>query len=230
MAATGVVPDADALDTVDAAVADLLAGRDVDAASALGQLGVRYVVVPDGGTSDALDDALRGQDGLEPRPVATGRVLAVTGALPRASAVPADVVSALTSTGRIPDDVDPEPLTVLPDGRIVGDVDGDEVVLVNQPPGDDLEARVDGRPLASVDAPVTAFAAPEEGGRVEIVPAGQGARALALTGQLLVVLLVVSLMLRPPGFARAAEPAEADASAGPDGGRDADARRTGGAP
>jgi hypothetical protein len=89
MAATGVVPDADALDTVDAAVADLVAGRDVNAASALGQLGVRFVVVPDGGTSDALDTALRGQDGLEPRPVATGRVLAVGGALPRASVVPA---------------------------------------------------------------------------------------------------------------------------------------------
>jgi GT2 family glycosyltransferase len=239
MAATGVVPDADALDTVDAAVADLLAGRDVDAASTLGQLGVRYVVVPDGGTSDALDDALRAQDGLEPRPVATGRVLAVTGALPRASAVPADVVSTLTTTGRLPADVDPEPLTVLPDGRIVGDVDGDEVVLVNQPADADLEARVDGRLLASVDAPVTAFAVPEDGGRLEIVPAGQGARALALTGQLLVVLLVVSLMLRPPGFARAAEPAGADASAGPagpdgpdgpDGERDAGTRWTGGAP
>ncbi len=48
------------------------------------------MVVPDGGTSDALDDALRSQDGLEPRPVATGRVLAVRDALPRASVVPAD--------------------------------------------------------------------------------------------------------------------------------------------
>jgi hypothetical protein len=216
MAATGVVPDADALDTVDAAVADLLAGRDVGAAAALGQLGVRYVVVPDGGTSDALDSALRGQDGLEPRPVATGRVLAVAGALPRASVVPADAVAALTSSGRLPVDVEPVPLSVLPDGRIVGDVDGGEVVLVNQPPGDDLEGRVAGRPLASVDAPVTAFAVPEDGGRLEIAPAGQGARALALTGQLLVVLLVVSLMLRPPGFARAAEPVRPDDRDGAD--------------
>ncbi|CAN5886295.1 glycosyltransferase [soil metagenome] len=221
MAATGVVPDADALATVDAAVADLLAGRDVVAASALGQLGVRYVVVPDGGTSDALDSALRGQDGLEPRPVATGRVLTVAGALPRASTVPADAVPALASGGQLPAGVDPEPLSVLADGRIVGDVDGGEVVLVAQPPGDDLVAAVGGRPLAAVDAPVTAFAVPD-GGRLEIVPAGQGARALALTGQLLVVLLVVSLMLRPPGFARPAEPAAAEV--------DGDApHRTGGA-
>jgi GT2 family glycosyltransferase len=206
MAATGVVPDADALDTVDAAVADLVAGRDVNAASALGQLGVRFVVVPDGGTSDALDTALRGQDGLEPRPVATGRVLAVGGALPRASVVPAAAVATLGSTGRLPVDVEPDPLTVLADGRIVGEVADGGVVLVNQPPGTDLEARIGGRQLASVDAPVTAFEVPDGGGRVEIVPAGQGARALALTGQLLVVLLVISLMLRPPGFARAAEP------------------------
>ncbi len=79
------------------------------------------------------------------------------------------------------------------------------MVLVNQLPGDDLEARVDGRRLATVDAPVAAFEIPDDGGRVEIVPAGQGARALALTGQLLIALLVVSLMLRPPGFARAAD-------------------------
>jgi GT2 family glycosyltransferase len=207
MAATGVEPDEGALATVDDAVADLLAGRDVNAASVLGQLGVRYVVVPDGGTSEELDRALRGQDGLEPQPVASGRVLAVASALPRASAVPADAVGALADVGRLPDDVVPEPLTVLADGRIVGDVDGGEVVLVNQPAGDQLEARVAGRVLQTVDAPVTAFEVPEDGGRVVIEPAGQATRTLALTGQLLVVLLVFSLMLRPPGFARAAEPA-----------------------
>ncbi|MEX1162629.1 MAG: glycosyltransferase family 2 protein, partial [Nitriliruptor sp.] len=211
MASTGVTPDADALAVVDDAVADLVAGRDVTAAATLGHLGVRYVVVPDGGTSDSLDDALRSQDGLEPRPVASGRVLTVLDALPRASVVSADALRSLTTIGRLPADSPPEPLRVLADGRVVDDVSGGGVLLVNQLPGDTFEARVDGRPLAVVSAPVAAFEIPEGGGRVELVPTGQGARSLALTGQLLVALLVISLMLRPPGFARAADP-EPDAA------------------
>ncbi|MEX1177463.1 MAG: glycosyltransferase [Nitriliruptor sp.] len=207
MAATGVAPDPEGLAVVDDAVADLVAGRDVTAAAALGQLGVRYVVVPDGGTSDALDRALRSQDGLEPRPVASGRVLAVPDALPRAGLVSEDAARALVATGRLPAGSAPEALRVFPDGRIIDAVEGPGTLLLSRPPGAEVEVRADGRLLSRVGgAPVAAFRVPEGEMRIEVAPAGQGARALALTGQLLITLLVVSLMLRPPGFARKADP------------------------
>jgi hypothetical protein len=56
--------------------------------------------------------------------------------------------------------------------------------------------------LEGVAARTVAVAVPDAGAILEVRHAGQGARALALTGQLLAILLVVSLMLRPPGFAR----------------------------
>lgn len=202
MAATGITPDPDAGAVVDAAVADLVAGRDATAAATLGRLGIRYVVVPDGGTSDDLDGALRSQLGLEPRPVASGRVLSVADALPRAGVVPTDAAEALVETGSLPRGTEPERLRVLRDGRAVGTVTSSGVLLLAELPGDRFEARADGVPLARVDAPVAAFEVPEGSSRIVVEPAGQGARTVALTGQLLIALLVLSLMLRPPGFAR----------------------------
>jgi hypothetical protein len=160
------------------------------------------VVVPDGGTSTELDVALRTQVGLEPRPVATGRVLAVTDALPRASVITADAASTLASSGALPRGADPQPLTVLADGRAVGRASGPGVLVLAELPGDRFEATADGVPLERVDGPTTAFEVPEASRRIEVQPVGQGARTVALTGQLLIALLVLSLMLRPPGFAR----------------------------
>jgi hypothetical protein len=207
MAATGLTPDRDRAAVVDAAVADLVAGRDAAAAATLGRLGVRFVVVPDGGVSDDLDTALRAQAGLEPRPVATGRVLAVTDALPRASVVPADDAATLVTTGVLPRDAEPEPLRVLPDGRAVGSASGPGVLVLAELPGDGFQATADGVRLARVEGPIAAFEVPEAARRIEVEPAGQGGRTVALTGQLLIALLVLSLMLRPPGFARGGEPA-----------------------
>lgn len=205
MAATGLTPDPDAASIVDAAVADLVAGRDATASRALGRLGVRFVVVPDGGTSEQLDAALRSQDGLEPRPVASGRVLAVTHALPRASVVPTDAATELLEGGTLPRDVEPQPLRVLADGRVVGTAPSDGVLLLSELPGDRFQATADGVRLAPVSGAVEAFEVPEGGSRLEVEPVGQNARTVALTGQLLIALLVLSLMLRPPGFARGGE-------------------------
>jgi GT2 family glycosyltransferase len=208
MAATGLTPDPATSSVVDAAVADLVSGRDAAAAATLGRLGVRFVVVPDGGVSDELDLALRAQAGLEPRPVASGRVLAVADALPRAGVVSAEDADTLRSTGTLPGGAAVEPLRVWPDGRATGRVEDGGVVVLAELPGDHFEATADGRELAVFDAPVVAFELPEGATRVEVEPAGQAGRTLALTGQLLLTLLVLSLMLRPPGFARGREDLE----------------------
>jgi GT2 family glycosyltransferase len=206
MAATGVTPDRATAALVDAAVADLVAGRDVTAAETLGRLGVRFVVVPDGGTSQDLDEALRSQTGLEPRPVASGRVLAVAHALHRASVVPTEAATEVLEGGTLPRDVEPQQLRVLADGRAVGTApDGGGVLLLFERPGDGFQAFADGVPLAPVSGAVEAFEVPEGSPRLVVEPVGQNARAVALTGQLLIALLVLSLMLRPPGFARGGE-------------------------
>lgn len=205
MAATGLTPDPDLTAAVDDAVADLVAGRDTAAAAVLGRLGVRYVVVPAGGVSEDLDLALRAQAGLEPRPVASGRVLAVAGSLPRASVVEAAAAETLRTTGTLPEGAEVARLRVTPDGRASGTVETGGVLLLAELSGDRFEATADGRPLPQLNGQVTAFEVPDGASRIEVEPAGQAGRTLALTGQVLIVLLVLSLMLRPPGFARGGE-------------------------
>jgi GT2 family glycosyltransferase len=202
MAATGVPRDAAADAAVEEAVSDLASGRDVRAGTALGRLGIRYVVVPDGGVGDSLDAALRRQTGLDPRPVASGRVLAVSDALPRASIVPADAAEVFAETGALPEGTEVTPLPSADDGRVATRVDEPGVLLLTEPAVAGWTATADGAELSSVDAPIVAFELPEGDVRLEVVHEGQGARGLALAGQLLAVLLVFSLALRPPGFAR----------------------------
>ena len=203
MAATGVPIDPAAAEAIGTAVADLASGRDAFAGSALARLGIRFVVVPDGGVSDELDDALRGQLGLEPRPVASGRVLTVTGALPRAGIVTPEVAEAVAATGRLPIDAEVTPVPLGDDGRVSTVAPEAGVLLVTELASSEWEATADGRPLAAVEGPIVAFEVPDAGARLEVGHAGQAQRALALTGQLLALFLVISLALRPPGFARA---------------------------
>jgi GT2 family glycosyltransferase/MFS family permease len=212
MAATGVATDPHGAAALAAATEDLISGRDVRAGPSLARLGVRFVVVPDGGSSERLDDALRRQVGLEPRPVASGRVLAVTDALPRASVVDEDAAARFVDTGVLPDAAEVTPLPVAADGGVRTTVPDAGVLLLTEPATDRWRATGDGAPLPTIDAPVVAFEVAEPGSRVEVEHAGQAGRSLALTGQLLAALLVVSLMLRPPGFARAADVAAADDS------------------
>lgn len=209
MAATGVESDPAGEEHVAVAVADLVSGRDVAATSALAQLGVRYVVVPDGGTSDRLDGALRGQSGLEPRPVATGRVLAVNGALPWASLVTAADAAALGATGALPAGAEVTRLAVgggRLSAQLTSDLEEPGVLLLAELPSARWHATTaDGVPLTRIeDAPVVAFEVPAGRTVIELGHAGQAGRQIALAGQLLAVLLAISLMLRPPGLARPA--------------------------
>jgi GT2 family glycosyltransferase len=210
MAANGVPLAAAATAEVERAVTDLVSGRDVRAGATLAQLGIRYVVVPDGGVSERLDEALRAQAGLEPRPVASGRVLSVADALPRAGVVSVEDAEVLTATGSLPADAEVAPLEVTADGRVEGRAPSDGVLLVTELQDGEWSATGDGARLTAFDAPIVAFEVPEAGVSLDVAHVGQGARALALSGQLLALLLVISLALRPPGFARTGVAADDD--------------------
>jgi hypothetical protein len=205
MAALGVPPSS-ALDLVGRIVRDSVGRTDPTAASRLGPLNIRFVVVPPGGTSAALDAALRGQLDLEPRPVSAGRLYRVVGALPRAAIVTPRSASEFDERGALVDDPVVEEIQAVRPGRFIGVVDEIHGPIMVAEPDDGLwEAFVDGRPLGPLDphaAGTVRFDVVEPGSEVEIRHTGGAARNLEVTGQVLAVLLVISLALRPPRFAR----------------------------
>jgi GT2 family glycosyltransferase len=205
MAAYGLEEPAPLLGSLDGVVSAMLAGTDPGAAGRLGAFNIRYVVVPDDGVSERLDAALRGQLALEPRPVAEGRVLAISTWLPHASVVPTDAAAAIDRRGELPEDVLVQPLT--PDGdRISGEVEQPGQLLVAEHADDRWRASVGGQPM---ELGATDWGATIEGtvgeadSRVVLEHDGDVGRVLAVTWQILAVLLTLSLALRPPGFARA---------------------------
>jgi GT2 family glycosyltransferase len=205
MEAFGVAAEAAGTDLVGPAVDDALAGRDPYAASRLGMLNVRYVVVPDGGQSPRLDEALRAQIGLEPRPVASGRVLSVTGWVPRIALVDDEVAASVATRGDVPADADVRPLRALEPGRYRGSASFPGTLLVAERADDGWTATADGRRLPRTDGATPRFEEVAENATVELLHTGGVARSFAVTGQLLVLLLAISLALRPPRFARQAE-------------------------
>jgi GT2 family glycosyltransferase len=212
MAAYGVPDAAAANGLVAGAVEDLLSGRDLTAASRLARLNVRYVVVPDGGTSAALDTALRSQLGLDPRPVTAGRVLSVEGWLPRAVVLDAAAIETL-GLGALPADA-PGRLAPAGPGRYAGNSGPGGTLLLAETAAPEWQVTADGRrlPVEAQDGLVAVAEVPADA-ELEISNAADTPRSLAVTGQLLVLLLVVSLALRPPRFARRAPDADTDALA-----------------
>ncbi|MFA9430081.1 glycosyltransferase family 2 protein [Egicoccus sp. AB-alg2] len=203
MAAYGVADAEVATRLVEPVLTATLSGADPAAARGLGALNVRYVFVPPGGTSDQLDLALRSQFGLEPRPIADGRLFAVPNWLPVAAAV-TGAEAADVAAGDLPPTAEVTPLQ--PDGPAVyrGEVAEDAVVAVAEEADADWAGTVGRTRLraAAGGSDLLVFEPTETGGRVEVAHLGDTARGVAVAGQLIALLLVVSLALRPPRFAR----------------------------
>jgi GT2 family glycosyltransferase len=202
MAATGVPPVPVALDEVQVALDAMLERSDPAAVDRLGAIGVRYLYVPPGGEAQALDTALAAQQGLEPRAIAEGRLARVAAWLPADAAIDRDSLARLDAGRGLADDALIVPLDDEEEGGLSGEVpDGSTVVVTEVDDGQwELEA---GRETLSVD-PEHAFVrfVDVPGGPVTVTHTGGAARSLAVTGQVLAVLLAISLALRPPGFAR----------------------------
>jgi hypothetical protein len=203
MAATGLTPDPSTAALVDEALADLVAGRDATAAarsdaSGSGTSSSPTVVSPTTSTPPCAarsgSSPVRWPRGGSWRSAVRSRGRAWS---------PPRTPQTLGATGSLPVDAEVEALRVWPDGRATGRVSGGGVLVLAELPGDRFEATADGVPLPRLeDSPVAAFEVPEGGASLEVEPAGQAGRTLALVGQVLIALLVLSLMLRPPGFAR----------------------------
>jgi GT2 family glycosyltransferase len=204
MAAYGVPTPEPATRLIDDAVDDLLAVRDPGAVDRLAMLGIRYVLVPPGSASAELSEALLEQTGAEPRPVPEGQLLAVVDRLPRAAVIPPDVADEVAERGAPPEGAEIGALAPRGDGVYEGRVtEPSSSVLVSEVADDGWRVR-GGAPAGTIDADSELLRVddvPE--GRVRIEHEGTAARGLAVTGQVLAVLLAISLALRPPSFARA---------------------------
>lgn len=208
MAAYGVPDDTSAAlvgDEVDA----LLSGTDPGAASRLGPLGIRYVVVGQDDVSERLDAVLAQQLGLETRPVLTGRVATVTSWLPVASVVPVDADAWLQTTGELPREIETAPLARQGPGWFTGQADIDGVVHLAERADAGWQVRADGE-LIPMRRTATVQAGEVRAGQALEVEHVSDARSRALSAQVLVLLLTISLALRPPQFA--AEPASSTPS------------------
>ncbi|GGI03912.1 glycosyltransferase family 2 protein [Egicoccus halophilus] len=208
MAAYGVDDAAVARTLVGPVVEATLGGADPTATRALGPLNVRYVLVPAGAVTERLDAVLQAQLGLEPRPIGEGRLFAVPDWLPRAALV-GGVDAETLLAGELPATATVTPLQARPDGSWRGSGQDGDLVVLAEPDHGDWSARQLGAgrlsPVTDGDGPLV-FEQLDGDGIVELTHLGDGPRAVAVAGQLLVLLLVISLALRPPRFARRRQP------------------------
>jgi len=207
MASVGARQDPAVSGLLSGIVADLVAERDPRAASRLGRAGVRFVVVPDGGTSDALDVALRAQIALEPRPVSAGRVFEVEEWVPGAAVV----AEGRFDPASVPQPRDPtlpaQSLTRDGPGRYVGRSEIAGTVVLAEVFDAGWELRVDDRAQPGrLDQGLVRFDDVPADARLVVRNTGQTRRSVAVAGQVLVLLLVVSLGLRPPDLGRRRRP------------------------
>lgn len=199
MTSYGVEAPTVATELVGDAVEGMLFGQDPRSMSRLGTLNVRYVVVPDEGSSAALGEALRAQTGLEPRPVASGQLLEIPDWLPRAVAVTAgDIPSVETPLSA---QVELTPLEQIDYASYEGEVEGESSVLLAEVADEGWRLEAGGRRYLPSDDTFVRF---DEvaAGSMDVWNADTTRRGLEVTGQLLAVLLAISLALRPPSFAR----------------------------
>jgi GT2 family glycosyltransferase len=199
MTAFGASRDPAVTTALGAIVGDLTTGADPRAAARLGRLGVRYVVVPEGGAGPGLDRALRLQVALEPKPALSGSILEVDVWVPGAALAAPRAFDARA----VPTPRDPQrpvvPLVREAPGRYVVTGAPSGSVVLAEPFDAGWELRVDGLPVSGrVDDGAIRFDDVPSGARLVLTHTGATARSLALAGQVLVLLLVVSLGLRPP--------------------------------
>ena len=198
---------------LDDAVAGVAGGGDPRAGTGLGVINVRYVVVAPDGASDQLTRALADQPALEPLPIGSGRLYRVRSWLPRAAVVPDEIAQAIATSG------DPGNTTTLEERGLMRTAPGtfrgvaeDAGVLLLAEAGEGWTARAGGQTLPRSDLvvplgeglPLPSWTVSETT-PLRIQPAGGGLHTVVLVLQALLVLAVISLALRPPGFTQRRE-------------------------
>lgn len=208
MASFGTPAPRGFVETVDEAIADVVGGSDPGAGGRLGLLNVRYVVVPPAGVSEDLERALATQLDLEPRPVADGLVYEVTAFAPRVSWIPLSTVTAIERRGTPPTELGAQAFERTGSAAFHGAVPDRGTLLVSETEVGAWHADLaDGRRVeASRLSGLVRLDVPEDADSATVEHGGQARRTAAVTVQVLAVLLVLSIVLRPPSFALERKP------------------------
>ncbi len=200
MLSFGTVPSAALVENLDAAVA-AVAGGDPQAGVALGLAGVRYVVVSR--SSPALTDTLAAQPSLETLPSGDGRVYAVRSWLPRAAGLARSDTQRLLA-GQNPADV--QGLNATGEDVYRGGPVPAGLLLLSEADSVLWQAEVAGSSLPRTEVPVVNAWEAEAGPTATIQAGGATPHRLVTAAQLLVLAVVISLVLRPPGFTQRQQP------------------------
>jgi hypothetical protein len=181
----------------------MAAGGNPSAGAQLGLANVRYVVLVQ--SSERLIDALARQPALEPLPSSGGAVYRVRSWMPRTTVLGEEQGQALLATG------DPGPATAglspfLPvrQGVYAGTAPGSGGLLfVSEATAGVWQATGDGQPLEAVEfAPFNVFRAPAGVTQVTALAAAGFRHRVLITLQVVLLLAIISLALRPPGLGR----------------------------
>ncbi|MFT5222708.1 MAG: MFS family permease, partial [Glaciecola sp.] len=188
---------------IDRDLTDMMGGSDPGAAARLGLANIRWVVVPPRGISDAIDAALGQQLDLEPQPVRNGRVYLVSGWLPRAALVSREAVESVINEGALTPGMEVMPLTIT-DGAVHIPAGSAGAVLLAEADEGRWRATVDGREaeVGDIDGLVR-LDLPDPVATDVTLAHDQSPRTALMALQLIGLLLGMSLVLRPPGFADA---------------------------
>lgn len=203
MAAYGTPAPSGFVRTVDGAIEDVVGGSDPGAGGRLGLLNIRYVVVPSGGQSEELERALAAQLDLEPRPVAEGLVFEISAFAPRVSWVPLSTIVAVERRGAPPSQVEAQAFDRVGSASFRGPTPERGAILVSETEVGAWHARLgDGRAVEAESlSGLVRIDVPEDADTVTVEHGNQARRSGAVAIQVLAVLLMISVMLRPPSFA-----------------------------
>lgn len=174
---------------------------DPRASNELGLLNVRYVVVHQREGSARIARMLAAQPDLEPLPSGAGQIFQVSTWLPRAVVVPADAAAtARDATQLVATDALAE-TGLRPTSPGAGSYEADVEqgwLLLSEAPSARWDVRFDDEPLTPVrDVPGNVYEVPGAG-RLTIAPGGDTRHLIVVGAQLLAVIGVISLALRPP--------------------------------
>lgn len=200
MAAHGV-PSAPATGvTVGTIVAEIVGQADPSASGRLGLLNVRYLVVPEAGTSDELRAGLDRQFDLRSEPITEGLVYRLVNDAPVVSMIDAARISEVVATASLPADL--EPASLVSDGEAAWmstPQDIDRVALVGAAETGPWAATVDGVEVSPTAGNGLVWFDVPANSEVRVTAGDASSRTTSLLVQLLAVAFVVSIVLRPPG-------------------------------
>ena len=211
----GTLPSPVLAGHVEQALAGVIGG-DPDAGADLGRLNVRYVVLSDD-AGERLAGQLVRQPDLEPLAAGGGGVLRVRAWLPRAALLPDDAAERVLSDAS-PGDLSEFEEDGLPrrDMGVYRGVPAQHGALVVAEAPGQVAVTANGSTLPrlelDVETPVQAFDVPQDAGVVTVRPADEGQRLLMVGLEAVVALALLSLLLRPPGFAQPPAPKRAPAA------------------